>query len=85
MCSFATVGTDHTENTACIVEDACLLFRYLAIDVLLFRAIASAEICLASRCLAMSVHVTTLTSVELLVLDNIKLENVYGSKMSWIN
>jgi hypothetical protein len=36
----------------------CLLVRYLAINVLLFRAFASAVMCLASRCLAMGIYVT---------------------------
>jgi hypothetical protein len=28
---------DHTENTASVVKQACLLMRYLALDVLLLR------------------------------------------------
>jgi hypothetical protein len=43
-----------------LVKIACLLVRYLAIDVLFFHAFASAGICLASRWLAMGIHVTIL-------------------------
>jgi hypothetical protein len=35
--------TDHTENTASIVKEACLLVRCLAVDVLLLHAYASRE------------------------------------------
>jgi hypothetical protein len=52
------LGTDHTENTARNVDEACLPRRCLAIDVLLFHAFASAGMCLASRCVAMGMHVT---------------------------
>jgi hypothetical protein len=41
-----------------IVKNSCLLVRYLAIDVLLFRAFASAGMSLSTRCLAMDTHVT---------------------------
>jgi hypothetical protein len=37
------MGTDHTENIASIVKEACLLVRYLALDVLLFHAYAPQE------------------------------------------
>jgi hypothetical protein len=43
--------------TASILKEACLLVRYLAIDVI-FRTFASAGMCLAIRCLAMGLHVT---------------------------
>jgi hypothetical protein len=45
--------TDPTENTTCIVDKACLSRRCLAIDLVLFRAFASAGMCLATGCLAM--------------------------------
>jgi hypothetical protein len=41
------------ENTTCIVTEACLLIRCLAVDGLLLRALAPAGICLSSRCLTM--------------------------------
>jgi hypothetical protein len=46
------------KNTACIVKEECLLIRCLAMDVLLFRAFASAGMCLLSRYLAKSIHTT---------------------------
>jgi hypothetical protein len=53
---------DYVENTASIVKEACLLIRCLAMDFL-FRAMALAGMCLPSRCLAMGIHVTTLTAL----------------------
>jgi hypothetical protein len=50
--------TRTTRKTACIVDEACLPRPCLSIDVLLFRAFVSAGMCLASRCLAMGIHVT---------------------------
>jgi hypothetical protein len=50
------------------VLKACLQLRYLAIDVLLFRAFASAGIYLPSLCLAMGIHVTILGMQVLAVL-----------------
>jgi hypothetical protein len=44
----------------CFVKEACLLVRYLAMDVLLFHAFPSAGMCLASRCLPMGVRVKTI-------------------------
>jgi hypothetical protein len=44
-------------NTASIFKDACLLLRYLAIDVIFLCALAGAGICLMWRCLAMGIHV----------------------------
>jgi hypothetical protein len=41
-----------------VVNDACLLVRCLTIDVLLFRAFASAGMCLPTRFLAMNIPVT---------------------------
>jgi hypothetical protein len=52
---------DHAENTASIVKEDCLLIRYLAMDVLLLRAFASARICLPSRCLAIGLYVSILS------------------------
>jgi hypothetical protein len=49
--------TDTKEKRSSIVQNACLLVRYLAMDVLFFRAFTSAEICLPTRCLAMGIHV----------------------------
>jgi hypothetical protein len=46
------------QKTASIVKEACLLMRCLAIDVLLFRALACAGVRLPSRCLAMGIYVT---------------------------
>jgi hypothetical protein len=46
-----------TQKTASIVKEVCLLIRCLAVDVLL-RALATAGMCLPSRCLAMGLHVT---------------------------
>jgi hypothetical protein len=51
--------TDHAENTASIVKEACLLIPCLAVNVLL-RALAPAGLCLPSRFLAMGVYVTIL-------------------------
>jgi hypothetical protein len=45
-------------NTASIVKVACLLMRCPVIDVLLLSEFACAGMCLPSRCLAMSMHVT---------------------------
>jgi hypothetical protein len=42
LCPCITLGTDHTENAACI-DEACLPRRCLAIDVLLSQAYASRE------------------------------------------
>jgi hypothetical protein len=48
------------ENTAYIVKEACLLFRCLAMDVLLLPALAPAGMCLPSRCLAAGLYVIIL-------------------------
>jgi hypothetical protein len=54
----ATDGqTDHAENTTSILKEACLLIRYLAIDVLLLSSLAPKGMCLPSRCLAMGLQV----------------------------
>jgi hypothetical protein len=53
-----TLGTDHTDNTDSIIDEACLQHCCLAIDVLLSRTFASAGMRLVSHCLAMSIHVT---------------------------
>jgi hypothetical protein len=47
------------KHSLSIVEKACLLIRYLALDVLL-RGYASAGMCLPSRCLVMGLYVTIL-------------------------
>jgi hypothetical protein len=52
------LGTDPTENTAYVVNEACLPRRCLATDVLLSRVLAFVEMCLPSRCLAMGIHAT---------------------------
>jgi hypothetical protein len=57
-CSDYVLGTSNTKITVSIVDEACLPFRCLAIDVLLFHAFASAGMCLESRFLAMGRHVT---------------------------
>jgi hypothetical protein len=46
--------TDHAENTASIVKEACLLVRCLSVYVLMLRALACEGMCLPSRCLAMA-------------------------------
>jgi hypothetical protein len=45
------------KTSSSVVKNACLLVRYLAMDVLFLRAYASV-ICLPSRCLAMGIGVT---------------------------
>jgi hypothetical protein len=40
-----------------VVKNACLLVRYLAMDVLLLLSARVAGICLPTRCLAMGIHV----------------------------
>jgi hypothetical protein len=40
----------NTQKTASVIKEACLLIRYLAVDVLLLHAFASAGKCLPSRC-----------------------------------
>jgi hypothetical protein len=52
--------TNQAEITASIVSEACLLFRCLAINVVLLRPLAPAGMCLPSRCLTMGIHVTIL-------------------------
>jgi hypothetical protein len=47
-----------TQKTQSVVKEACLLIRYVAVDVLLLCAFASAAVYLPSRCLAMGIHVT---------------------------
>jgi hypothetical protein len=49
---------DPTENTACIVDKACLPHRCLAIDPLLSRMFASAGVSSANGCLAMGMTQT---------------------------
>jgi hypothetical protein len=51
--------TPRRNHSLSIVEKVCLLIRCLAMDVLL-RAYASAGMCLPSRCLTMSVYLTSL-------------------------
>jgi hypothetical protein len=53
-----TSFTDHAGNKVSIVEEARLLIRFLAMDVLLLGAFTYAGMCLPSRYLAMGVHVT---------------------------
>jgi hypothetical protein len=51
--------TDYEESTGSIVKEACLQLRCLPTDVLLLLfEFACAGMCLASRCLAMDIHVT---------------------------
>jgi hypothetical protein len=45
------------------VEKACLRIRYLAMDIILLCAYASAGMCLASLCLAMELYVTVYTGL----------------------
>jgi hypothetical protein len=44
-----------------VVQNACLLVRYLAMDVLLFLGAYVAGMSLPPRCLAMGIHVTILS------------------------
>jgi hypothetical protein len=70
-----------TQKTASTADQAFLPRRCLARDVPLFRAFPSLEMCLASRCLAMSIHVTfssPLSSIVTPTIPNtgtIKVEN----------
>jgi hypothetical protein len=57
---------NHTENTASVVKEVCLLVRFLAMDVLMLHAYALRE-CLQSRCLAMGIHITIPTEGPSLV------------------
>jgi hypothetical protein len=57
LCLSKPLCTDHTENTAYIVDEACLPPRCLAIYILLSRALACAGMCLPGRCLAMGLRV----------------------------
>jgi hypothetical protein len=62
LCFCYSCPAEHFSRTprktpSSIVQNACLLIRYLEMDVLLFRAFTSAGICLPTRCLAMGVHV----------------------------
>jgi hypothetical protein len=56
---------NHAENTAFVVKETCLLIRYLAMDVLLLHAFAYAGICIPSRCLALRLYVTILSSTDI--------------------
>jgi hypothetical protein len=58
------LGMDYIENTDINVKEASLLCRCLAIDVLLFRPFAFTRMCSVSRCLVMSIHVTTLWNMK---------------------
>jgi hypothetical protein len=51
------------KHSLSIVEKVCLLIRCLVMDVLLLRAYTSARLCLPSRCLAMGVCITVLSSL----------------------
>jgi hypothetical protein len=55
--SLYTLRMDPTENTACIVEEACLPLGCLAIDVLLLSAIVCCGGILLARCLVMSYNI----------------------------
>jgi hypothetical protein len=44
-----------------VVQNACLLVRYLSMDVLLLLSVFLAGVCLQNRCLAMRIHVTILS------------------------
>jgi hypothetical protein len=57
LCPSITLGMDLPENTARIVDEACLPRHCLTIDGLLSCAYACAGMCLPSRCLAMGIHV----------------------------
>jgi hypothetical protein len=56
--SFYNPSARAPQKTAYIVNEMCLPRRYLVVDVLLSLALASAGICLSSRCLAVGLHVT---------------------------
>jgi hypothetical protein len=55
-----------------VVKDACLQLHCLAVDVLLFRAFASAGTCLPTSCLTVGIYATVLSthlSLGLLVVS----------------
>jgi hypothetical protein len=56
--SFYNSSARRTQEIHFIVKVACLLCHWLAMDVLLFGTFVSAGMCLASRCLAICIHVT---------------------------
>jgi hypothetical protein len=62
--SLQLLCTDHAENTASIIKEACLLIRCSAMDVLLLSALAPAGMCLPSRCLAAVFNMFRLASKE---------------------
>jgi hypothetical protein len=53
--SFYNYSARMRQKTGFIVKEACLLDRYLAVDVFVLHKYAS---CLPSRCLAMDIQVT---------------------------
>jgi hypothetical protein len=62
--SLYRLRTDRIENTACVVEEACLPLGCVAIDVLLLSAIVCCGlICLQSRCLITSYNDVVTTAV----------------------
>jgi hypothetical protein len=70
---FLPLGTDHTENTAFIVKEVCLMISYLTLDVLMLHAYASWKCVLPSRCLVMGIHITicnTFTIAVQILLDH---------------
>jgi hypothetical protein len=56
--SFYNPSARTPRKTACIVDEACLPRRCLAINVLLSRSLTCAGVCSPSRCVAMGIHVT---------------------------
>jgi hypothetical protein len=59
LCSFITPRHgQRRKHSLSIVEKTCLLIRCLAMDVLLFRSLTLAGMCLPSRCLAMGLYAT---------------------------
>jgi hypothetical protein len=55
--SYKSSARTPRKTLSSVVKNACLLVRYLAIDILLLNACV-AGMCLPTRCLAMGIHVT---------------------------
>jgi hypothetical protein len=70
------------KHSLCIVEKACLLIHCLAMDVLLLRAYASAEMCLPSRCLAMGLYIKIFCGTPLLHCSQKPAACAYLSQMN---
>jgi hypothetical protein len=63
LCYNGSLVTYIAENTASIVDEACLPRRCLPIGVLLLRMLSPSGLCLLNRCLAMGLYVAVFTNV----------------------